>query len=137
MGSIGAVLLVWGLEQLPLVQRGLSCAALKYLGEISYALYLVHWIFQHYVFERIYLHMHDTLEWRRNSAFWMAYAPTLFFTIVASDYFWRAIDENCVKLGRFLVTDLLGVGAKNEKRSLPAAHDSALPVQEMQHHHRQ
>lgn len=130
-------MLIWGLEQLPLLRRALSCTALKYLGEISYALYLVHWLFQHYVFLRIYRHLTDDLEWRKTPAFWTAYVPSLFITIVGSDYFWRAADENCVKLARYIVTDLLGVGAKSDKRPTPPAdHTATIPTQDMQQDHR-
>ncbi|RYP39278.1 hypothetical protein DL767_002287 [Monosporascus sp. MG133] len=97
-GSIGSIVLLWGLEQLPLLQRALSCAPLRYLGEISYAFYLVHWIVRHFV---------------------VAYVPTLILTVLLGEYFWRAIDEKCVKLARFVVTDMLGVGAKPKSDKRP------------------
>ncbi|RYP51330.1 hypothetical protein DL768_003334 [Monosporascus sp. mg162] len=97
-GSIGAIVLLWGLEQLPPLQRALSCAPLRYLGEISYAFYLVHWIVRHFV---------------------VAYVPTLILTVLLGEYFWRAIDEKCVKLARLVVTDVLGVGAKPKSHKRP------------------
>ncbi|RYP78155.1 hypothetical protein DL769_003236 [Monosporascus sp. CRB-8-3] len=111
-GSIGSIVLLWGLEQLPLLQRALSCAPLRYLGEISYAFYLVHWIIRQYVGYPLFRHLTKTQEWSQTPSFVVAYVPTLVLTVLLGDYFWRAVDEKCVKLARFVVTDMLGVGVK-------------------------
>lgn len=104
------------MEQIPILQRALSCTALKYLGEISYAFYLVHWLFRQFVGEPLFRHFTKDLQLPRTTSFALAYAITLTLVVIVSDYFWRAIDEKCVKLARWAVTDVLGVGAKSVKR---------------------
>lgn len=101
------------MEQLPLLQRALSCTALNYLGETSYAFYLVHWLFRQFVGVPLFDHFVTDLEFSRTTGFFTAYTITLVLVVLISDYFWRAIDESCVKLARFVVANVLGVGAKS------------------------
>lgn len=104
------------MEQLPLLQRALSCTALNYLGEISYAFYLVHWLFRQFVGEPLFYRIVKDSKLSRTTSFFAAYTITLVLVVLVSDCFWRTIDEKCVKLARFIVTDILGVGAKSAKR---------------------
>ncbi|RYO81944.1 hypothetical protein DL762_006848 [Monosporascus cannonballus] len=128
-GSIGSIIFLWGLERLPLLQRVLSCAPLRYLGEISYAFYLVHWIVRQYVGYPLFRHLTKAQEWPKTPSFVVAYVPTLVLTVLLGDYFWRAVDEKCVKLARFLVTDILGVGGKPKSDKRPEMVISAPPQQ--------
>ncbi len=127
-GSVGSVLILWGMEQLPLLQRLLSCTALNYLGEISYAFYLVHWIFKIYVGIPLFHYFTEQLKWPKTPSFVLEYSITLVLVTMAGDYFWRAVDEKCVKLARFVVTDVLGVGTKSEKRPDPL---STMPMRQV------
>ncbi|KAH8162486.1 hypothetical protein CIB48_g5751 [Xylaria polymorpha] len=115
-GTIGAFMLLWGLEQLPLLQKVLSVSFLKYLGEISYAYYLLQGLGHTHVGNPIYTSLQDTYGWSKNSAFAVGYIVGNIFNIIASDYFWRVIDESCVRLARFVVVEWLGVGKQPGSR---------------------
>ncbi|KAI8946993.1 hypothetical protein F4801DRAFT_30643 [Xylaria longipes] len=116
-GTIGAFMLLWGLEQLPLLQKVLSISFLKYLGEISYAYYLLQGLGHTHVGNPIYAVLQDKYGWSKNSAFAVGYIVGNIFNIVASDYFWRVIDESFVRLARFVVVEWLGVGKQPGSRS--------------------
>ncbi|KAI0965612.1 hypothetical protein F4678DRAFT_327293 [Xylaria arbuscula] len=116
-GTIGAFSLLWGLEQLPVLQKFLSVSFLKYLGEISYAYYLLQGLGHTHVGGPIYQVLQDKHGWSKNSAFAVGYIVGNIFNIVASDYFWRVIDESFIRLARFVVTEWLGVGKPSGSRS--------------------
>ncbi|KAH7037554.1 acyltransferase family-domain-containing protein [Microdochium trichocladiopsis] len=111
-GSIGAVLMIWGLEQLPLLQRFLAIAPISYLGEISYSFYLFQRMARVAVGEPILKYVVKEWQWSHVPAFVLYYFSTLIWTILVSDYFWRAVDLNSVVLARKVVVDWLGVGKK-------------------------
>ncbi|KAI1734107.1 hypothetical protein F4680DRAFT_471412 [Xylaria scruposa] len=116
-GTIGAFLTLWGLEQLPLLQKVLSVSFLKYLGEISYAYYLLQGLGHTHVGNPIYEVLQDKYGWSKSSAFVVAYIIGNIFNILASDYFWRVVDESFVRLARFVVVEWLGVGKQPGSRS--------------------
>ncbi|KAI0514345.1 hypothetical protein F5B22DRAFT_647658 [Xylaria bambusicola] len=116
-GTIGAFLMLWGLEQLPVLQKVLSVSFLKYLGEISYAYYLLQGLGHTHVGNPLYAVLQDKYGWSKNSAFAAGYIVGNIFNIIASDYFWRVIDESCIRLARFVVVELLGVGKQPGNRS--------------------
>ncbi|KAI0100081.1 hypothetical protein GGR51DRAFT_564493 [Nemania sp. FL0031] len=116
-GTIGAFLMLWGLEQLPLLQKALSISSLKYLGEISYAYYLLQGLGHTHVGNPIYQSLQDKYGWSKNSAFAAGYIVGNIFNIIASDYFWRVIDESFIRLARFVVVEWLGVGKGPGSRS--------------------
>ncbi|KAJ1335471.1 acyltransferase family protein [Microdochium nivale] len=109
-GSIGAVLLLWGLEQLPLLQRILNFAPIAYLGEISYSFYLVQRMGRTAMGEPLLKYVQEEKQWSHRLAFILYYFSTLIWTIIMADYFWRAVDLNSVALARTVVVDYLGVG---------------------------
>ncbi|KAI0389371.1 hypothetical protein F5Y17DRAFT_449130 [Xylariaceae sp. FL0594] len=112
-GTIGAFMLLWGLEQLPVLQAVLSVSFLKYLGEISYAYYLLQGLGHTHVGNPIYESLQDTYGWTKNSAFVAGYVVGNVFNILAADYFWRVIDEFFIRLARHVVVDWLGVGSNS------------------------
>jgi len=113
-GSIGAVLMIWGLEQLPQLQRLLVVAPISYLGEISYSFYLFQRMGRVAVGEPIFHYVQKQLGWSHTPAFVLYYFSALFWTVIVSDYFWRAVDLNSVILARKVVVDWLGVGRKGD-----------------------
>ncbi|KAI0198307.1 hypothetical protein F4808DRAFT_263811 [Astrocystis sublimbata] len=116
-GTIGAFMFLWGLEQLPSLQNILSVSFLKYLGEISYAYYLLQEMGRTHVGDPIYNALQEKHGWSQNSAFVAGYIVGNIFNIIAADYFWRVIDESCVRLARHVVVEWLGVGKKPGGRS--------------------
>ncbi|KAI1169965.1 hypothetical protein F4777DRAFT_571041 [Nemania sp. FL0916] len=116
-GTIGAFSMLWGLEQLPLLQKVLSVSFLKYLGEISYAYYLLQGLGHTHVGNPLYAVLQDKYGWSKNSAFVAGYIVGNIFNIIASDYFWRVIDESSIRLARFVVVEWLGVGKQHGTRS--------------------
>lgn len=120
-GTIGAFMMLWGLEQLPLLQKVLSISFLKYLGEISYAYYLLQGLGHTHVGNPIYEVLQSKYGWSKNSAFAAGYIIGNIFNIIASDYFWRVIDESCVRFARHVVVEWLGVGKPPGSRSRSSA----------------
>ncbi|KAI0467894.1 hypothetical protein F4859DRAFT_506574 [Xylaria cf. heliscus] len=116
-GTIGAFLTLWGLEQLPLLQKVLSISFLKYLGEISYAYYLLQGLGYTHVGTPIYDVLQAKYGWSKSSAFTVGYIIGNIFNVIASDYFWRVIDESFIRLARFVVVEWLGVGKQPGSRS--------------------
>lgn len=129
-GTIGAFLMLWGLEQLPLLQKYLSVSFLKYLGEISYAYYLLQGLGHTHVANPIFEALQDKYGWSKTSAFIFAYIVGNIFNIIASDYFWRVIDESFIRLARFVVVEFLGVGKQpgGRSRSSPGSAVGYAPV---------
>lgn len=109
-GTIGAFMLLWGLEQLPVLQKVLSVSFLKYLGEISYAYYLLQGLGHTHVGNPLFEVLQDKYGWSKTSAFIAGYIVGNVFNVIASDYFWRVIDESCVRFARHVVVEWLGVG---------------------------
>ncbi|KAI1282208.1 hypothetical protein F5Y07DRAFT_232914 [Xylaria sp. FL0933] len=129
-GTIGAFLMLWGLEQLPLLQKVLSVGFLKYLGEISYAYYLLQGLGHTHVGNPIYAVLQDKHGWSKNSAFAAGYIVGNIFNILAADYFWRVIDESFIRLARFVVVEWLGVGKQpgSQSRNSPGSAVNYIPV---------
>lgn len=110
-GSFGSLFLLWGLENLPAVQSCLSHKAIVYMGEISYAFYLLHFPVYKTVGRWTLAYFRHVLEWSPNASFIVMYFTTLAVAVVMADYFWRYVDEKSVVLSKRVVKDWLGVGA--------------------------
>lgn len=110
-GSFGSLFLLWGLENLPSAQSWLSHKAIVYMGEISYAFYLLHFPIYKTVGRWTLAYFRDVLEWSPNASFVVMYLTTLTMAVVMADYFWRYVDEKSVRLSKTVVKDWLGVGA--------------------------
>ncbi|KAF9878153.1 acyltransferase [Colletotrichum karsti] len=100
--SFSAITLVAALESLPILQRGLNCKFVLYLGEISYGLYLLHWLVA-------YVGLTMGLKYRLvavghslqfSSA--LVVALSMFLAFWAADVHWRMIDKKSVKFAHWL-----------------------------------
>lgn len=107
-GSIGGVGLMIAVENLPWIQWLLSTFPILYFGEISFSFYLLHWMFYLWPGAEMMGLFTQRLGWSGDVSFYAMFSLTLCLLVVASDYYWRAVDESCVKLGKLLV-DWLGV----------------------------
>ncbi|KAI0175461.1 hypothetical protein BJ166DRAFT_588196 [Pestalotiopsis sp. NC0098] len=103
-----APVLLAAVENLPPVQWLVSTAPMLYLGEISFAFYLLHWMGFLWPGWEMMIEMVNVQHWPKDPSFYLMYFTILGMLIVAADYFWRLVDEKCVKLGKALV-DWLGI----------------------------
>ncbi|KAI0137443.1 acyltransferase 3 [Xylariales sp. AK1849] len=116
--SVGALGFLTAMENLPPAQWLFSTRPILYLGEISYSLYLIHWMIYLWLGVEMMGYFTATLGWSKLVGFYIMYFLTLALLLVASDYYWRVVDENCVRMGKVLV-DRLGVH-KSAVVSVPA-----------------
>ncbi|KAI4592927.1 hypothetical protein KJ359_010375 [Pestalotiopsis sp. 9143b] len=103
-----APVLLAAVENLPPVQWLVSTAPILYLGEISFAFYLLHWMGFLWPGWEMMIRMVNVQHWPMDPSFYLMYFTILGMLIVAADYFWRLVDDKCVKLGKALV-DWLGI----------------------------
>ncbi|KAH6651741.1 acyltransferase family-domain-containing protein [Truncatella angustata] len=106
--TIGAVGMLTAVENLPSVQQLLSTTPILYLGEISFSFYLLHWMAYLWPGAIMMHYLTKSLGWPQGLSFYSMFLITLALTTVAADYYWRAVDEKCVWIGKALV-DWLGV----------------------------
>lgn len=101
--SLAAVVTLFALEGLPGAQRVFNSPVILYLGEISYSLYLVHWIVGFSWGEAIASAVLNA----GHDRFWACMASlavTLTTGIWLADIFWRYSDMQSVKAARWLAT---------------------------------
>jgi peptidoglycan/LPS O-acetylase OafA/YrhL len=101
--SAGAGLVVLSLEALPGVRKIFTTTIMTYLGEISYAFYLLHQPVM-FSFGAWTLSTMKGAGYSNVSSFIVEYIVTLFLILCAADLFWRGIDEKVVKACRVLST---------------------------------
>ncbi|KAH8669125.1 acyltransferase family-domain-containing protein [Xylariales sp. PMI_506] len=111
-GSFGAVGMMTAMENLPAVQWVLNTRPIMYLGEISYAFYLFHWLVFLGPGTLITEWCLVNLGWTLSSAYNLDYILSLIMLITIADYYWRLVDVQCIKLSKNLV-DFLGVFRTN------------------------
>jgi peptidoglycan/LPS O-acetylase OafA/YrhL len=104
--GIASIMLVGPMPYLPLIQGFFNTKLIRYLGRISFALYLVHGIGNRTV--GIWL-LHTTGRIFGNEAYWdtmLSYVVSLFLytpiIIWWSDMFWRAFDVPSANLAKWL-----------------------------------
>ncbi|ETS73112.1 hypothetical protein PFICI_15287 [Pestalotiopsis fici W106-1] len=95
-----APVLLAAVENLPPAQWLLSTAPILYLGEISFAFYLLHWMGFLWPGWAMMIRMVNVLHWPMDRSFYIMYFTILALLLVSADYFWRLVDEKCVKLGK-------------------------------------
>lgn len=118
-GAFGSVMLLWGVEQLAWLQWFLSLSPFAYLGEISYAFYLLQIVAWQAIAWPLMLYTRDHWGWAiTGKGFVLYYISANLSCLVMADYFWRAVDLQFVVLARVVVVDWLGVGRKD--RGVPA-----------------
>lgn len=104
--SWGAVLLVWSTCNAPFLQLIFNNGPVQYLGNISFALYLVHGMCNHTVAYGIMdiswrLFGRDT-AFRKEMGFCIAAAVNIMVVICVADLFWRVVDIPVVRFTKWL-----------------------------------
>jgi peptidoglycan/LPS O-acetylase OafA/YrhL len=113
--AIGGSLVVWSFMHLPRVQRLFTTSVAQYLGQISYAFYIVHGPILHgfgysFVLRCWSLTGRDTTVGFA-SGLALAVLVILPLAIWAADLFWRAVDTPCVELARWIEAKLIRVAS--------------------------
>lgn len=98
---VGSVLIVYGVSQSAFLQRPFSTPLAKYLGKISYSLYCVHQPLLN-MFGFINFKFWWELGLGHNLGFLIAFTIQLAFTVLASDMFYRAVDEPSVRFAKWV-----------------------------------
>ncbi len=108
--AIGGCLMVWSFMHLPRIQRMFTTAIAQYLGQISYAFYIVHGPILHgfgYSFVlRCWSLTGKETSLGFASGLALAVLVILPLAIWVADLFWRAIDTPCVELAKWIETKL-------------------------------
>ncbi len=122
--TVGALLLVYATLRVPWLQAFLRTRPLRYLGRVSFMLYLVHLPVQYMVGDRVARMFGHTLygtkeTWWDNRLqvpdlgppgfrlrFWMGTAVTLPLNLVIADFLTKVLDVPCVRLGKRLAQRL-------------------------------
>lgn len=107
--ALGAVLVVWSAANVGWVQSFLTSALLRYVGRISFALYLVHepllqvggWTFAAQM-RKCFIVSSTNIglspELGAHMGMWIALIPMTCVVVLVSDYVWRALDKPSVML---------------------------------------
>lgn len=118
--AIGGCLMVWSFMHLPKIQRIFTTAVAQYLGQISYAFYIVHGPILHGFGYGFILRCWSLTGKETNVGFAsglaLAVLVILPIAIWAADLFWRAVDTPCVELARWIEMKLSsGLNDTNER----------------------
>lgn len=113
--GVGALLVVFTVSRLEALQSALKMPLVRYMGIVSYALYVLHGMMIVYLgFALLYL---TYLIFGRESTlalgvgFGIAWLGTLFASYWVADVFWRAVDIPSVTLGKTLENWCMGPAA--------------------------
>lgn len=98
--TVGAALLVLSMDHLPAAQWLFTRRVMVYLGEVSYAFYLLHQAVLFSIGGSLNAYLVERHGWSENYAFWVFYAVTLAVLLCIADLFWRLVDEPVVKASR-------------------------------------
>lgn len=105
--SIGMALLFWGIYKLPLVQRFFSSAAMCYLGNISFSLYLIHWpILAGGGWNVVPLVQKKLTPGHDEVGFVLAFVVATQLMLWASDLYWRVVDLGSIRFAKGLERQL-------------------------------
>lgn len=109
---IGALLLVWVTENEKSLQKPFACALGRYLGSISYALYLVHGLINRTLGYSVVYNLWESVTgkktlWQYESGFALGGLIVIPMTVWVADLFWRYIDIPTVKFARWFETKVL------------------------------
>lgn len=107
-GTAGAIVLLVLLENSSWCQWILTRGAFLYLGEISFAFYLLHLMSYRALGDIVFFILTQRWGFGYNTAWVVNFVVSLIALLWASDLFWRAIDEPMVNISRKVV-DWLGV----------------------------
>lgn len=107
--ALGAAMVVWSAASVGWVQSFLTSSLLRYVGRISFALYLVHepllqvggWAFAAQMrkcFITSSTNVGLSPELGAHMGMWIAFVPITCVVVLMSDYVWRALDKPSVSL---------------------------------------
>ncbi|KAL1296931.1 hypothetical protein AAFC00_004538 [Neodothiora populina] len=110
--AIGSVLVIWSINNALSLQGIFSCALGRYLGNISYALYLVHGFINHTLGYSVVYNLWENTTGKSTTrqyetGFALGGLIVIPAAIWAADLFWRYIDTPIVKFTRWLENQLL------------------------------
>lgn len=98
--SLAAVMIMLSFENFPTLQRPFNTPIARYLGDISFAFYIIHWTFLWTVGRMI---TNETMAMFGTYFGWTIGAIICFpMTICIADVYWRVFDNGAVDLARWL-----------------------------------
>jgi hypothetical protein len=98
--SIAAVMIMLAFENLPILQRPFNTSVARYLGDISFAFYIIHWTFLWTVGRVI---TNEAMVWFGEHWGFAASTVIVFpLTICVADVYWRLFENGSVNLSRWL-----------------------------------
>jgi peptidoglycan/LPS O-acetylase OafA/YrhL len=104
--ALGGCLVVWSFMHLPRVQIIFTTSVAQYLGQISYAFYIVHGPILHSFGYNLILTCWEFTgkETTKGFASGLALAVLVIFPVAIwmADVFWRAVDGPCVELAKWI-----------------------------------
>lgn len=129
--SVGAALTFLAVARTPRVQRLFASRALRYLGKVSFSLYLVHYILVAvlgtFAFDGVWSMTGRASGVAAAAGFVVAYALTLLPVLYVADVFCQLVDEPAVRIAR--AVDRLVLGRLDRADGRGAAKDVAyVPV---------
>jgi peptidoglycan/LPS O-acetylase OafA/YrhL len=108
--SIGAVLIVWGITNITLLQRLFTMSVFHYLGQISFALYLVHWPILAgggwALVPAIWKITGNSTDTRYEVGFGLGFLVLVPVVLWAADLYWRFVDVPCIRFARRFEAEL-------------------------------
>ena len=121
--SVGAVGLLFAMENMPLVQWVMAWTPILYLGEISFSFYLLHWLIYLSLGVELQRYFDHIWGWSGVGGFYAMYGIVFLVLLVTSDWYWRGVDEKCVLLGKKVV-DWLGISTTPARLAVVLEQDS-------------
>ncbi|KAG8158808.1 hypothetical protein KVR01_011251 [Diaporthe batatas] len=112
--SVGALMVLASLEALPPAQWLLSTTPFRYFGEISFSFYLLHYGLLNILSAHALVFLTASCGWDISSAFALTWVLTAVVCLLASDLFWRGVDETSVRLSRKITDWLIVRPRENE-----------------------
>lgn len=102
--STGAILIIWSISNIEILQKLFSTSFFHYLGQISFSLYLVHWPILAAggweVAPVIWRITGTTTGFRYDLGFLLAFLVLAPFVVWAADLFWRFVDLPCIRFAK-------------------------------------
>jgi len=112
--TIGAVMIVWSIGNLNCIKKIFNSRILQYLGQISFPLYVCHGFvihtFTYYLLDLLWDTTDaysDRARFERGFAF--AALGSIVLVVWTSDLFLRVVDTRCVRLAKWLESQLLAL----------------------------